>query len=118
VKRNRWNPRKVLVASAGVATVNYALATGCDSSMEKMSVIANLMPAPGGFGGSYATVANLVAPPAEPPIDIPSVGGSSSSDAGQSPSDSGTPDAVDAAADAAAGGAGGDAGQTTPDGGP
>ena len=104
VKRNRWNPRKLLVASAGVATVNYALATGCDSSMEKkMSVIANLMPAPGGFGGSHATVANLVGPPPEPPIDIPSVGGSSSSDAGRSPSDASAPDAAVAPADAAAG---------------
>ena len=125
VKRNRWNPRKVLVASAGVATVNYALATGCDSGMGKMSVIANLMPAPGGFGGSYATVANLVAPPPEPPIEIPSVGGASSRDAGQGPSDASLPDAAadDAAADAAptdtaAGGAGNDGGPASPDGGP
>lgn len=105
----------MLVASAGVATVNYALATGCDSSMEKMSVIANLMPAPGGFAGSYGTVANLVAPPPQPPIDLPSVGGASSRDAGQA-SDASLPDA--SPADAAAGGAGNDAGQGTPDGGP
>jgi hypothetical protein len=100
VKRTRWNPRKVLVASAGVATVNYALATGCDSGMNKMSVIANLMPAPGGFGG--ATVANLVAPPPDPPIEIPPVGGASSLDAGHSPTDASTPIEASAPSDASA----------------
>jgi hypothetical protein len=119
VKRNRWNPRKVLVASAGVATVNYALATGCESSMEKMSVVANLMPAPGGYGG-FPSVANLVAPPPEPPIELPPVGDAGSLDAGRGgPSDASLPDATDGSrADAAPAGTASDAGSTTPDGGP
>jgi hypothetical protein len=89
MKRNRWNPRKLLIASAGVATVNYALATGCESR----SSVANLMVSPGGVGsggtagdrlppeippaqppGPGPTVANLVAPP--PPVGV---------DAGQFP---------------------------------
>lgn len=110
MKRNRWNPRKVLVASAGVATVNYALAAGCGTREEMMSVVANLMPAPGGFGGSYPMVANLVAPPPEPPIDVPPVGGSR--DAGQGPPDASAADA------ATEGGAGNDGTGATPDGGP
>jgi hypothetical protein len=113
----------VLVASAGVATVNYALATGCDSDMGKMSVVANLMPAPGGVAGSYGTVANLVAPPPDfgpppvPPLDGPSSGGASSLDAGQSSdasaSDASAPDA--SAPDASAGDAGNDAAAQAPD---
>jgi len=88
VKRNRWNPRKVLVASAGVATVNYVLAVGCDDSLGKMSTIANLMPAPGGFGG--ATVANLVAPPPGP-LPVPGAAGQGALDAGSSPRDASAP---------------------------
>jgi hypothetical protein len=78
MKRPRLNPRKLLIASAGVATVNYALAAGCsDGKRGQFSVIANLMPGPPeccvdvGTGGSFpgtvpGTVANLVAPP--PPV--------------------------------------------------
>ncbi|HTV17295.1 MAG TPA: hypothetical protein VMG12_01450 [Polyangiaceae bacterium] len=69
MKRTKWNPRKLLIASAGVASVNYALAAGCSSSRSEVSV-ANLMPCPpsqcpdvGGNGGAGPTVANLVAPP-------------------------------------------------------
>lgn len=74
MKRPRLNPRKLLVASAGVATINYALAAGCGSAKKtQISVIANLMPGPPevvyplGDGGTIpGTVANLVAPP--PPV--------------------------------------------------
>ncbi|HYJ07708.1 MAG TPA: hypothetical protein VEX18_01830 [Polyangiaceae bacterium] len=63
-------PRKLLVASVGVATMNYVLA-GCDGMT---STSANLVAGPiggsfnqAGTGGSVnlagATVANLVAPP-------------------------------------------------------
>jgi hypothetical protein len=73
MKRRRLNPRKLLVASAGVATINYALAAGCSSKRGSEVVVANLVAAPPGFsvddgslgnGGSFpGTVANLVAPP-------------------------------------------------------
>jgi len=75
MKRARLNPRKLLIASAGVATVNYAFAAGCGGGKgERESVIANLMPGPpyvsfGDAGPSNATVANLVASP--PPISGP-----------------------------------------------
>jgi hypothetical protein len=66
MKRTKWNPRKVLIASAGVASVNYALAAGCHDGA---GTVANLVACPasqcpegGGTGG--ASVANLVAPPA------------------------------------------------------
>jgi hypothetical protein len=64
MKRNKWNPRKVLIASAGLASVNYALAAGCNGNEP---LVANLVACPPsqcpntGTGG--ATVANLVAPP-------------------------------------------------------
>lgn len=65
MKRTKWNPRKVLIASAGVASVNYALAAGCHDGA---GTVANLLPCPpsqcpdvAGNGG--ASVANLVAPP-------------------------------------------------------
>lgn len=65
MKRTKWNPRKVLIASAGVASVNYAVAAGCHDGA---GTVANLLPCPpaqcrddGGYGG--ASVANLVAPP-------------------------------------------------------
>lgn len=71
MKRTRLNPRKLLIASAGVATVNYAFAAGCgDKEGVNYSVIANLMPGPpyvaGTAGGAGPSVANLVAPP--PPV--------------------------------------------------
>lgn len=67
MKRARLNTRKLLVASAGVATLNYAMASGCGGT----STVANLVVAPaagagGTGGGSPGTVANLVAPP--PPM--------------------------------------------------
>lgn len=79
MKRPRLNPRKLLIASAGVATVNYALAAGCSGKKgSEYYVIANLMPGPpdcctaDGTGGSFpGTVANLVAPP--PPVSPPPV---------------------------------------------
>ena len=79
MKRPRLNPRKLLVASAGVATINYALAAGCSGKKgSEYYVIANLMPGPpdccvdDGTGGSFpGTVANLVAPP--PPVSPPPV---------------------------------------------
>lgn len=80
MKRPRLNPRKLLVASAGVATINYALAAGCsDKKGREYYVVANLVPGPPGFAVdddtlgnsgsspvSTPTVANLVAPP--PPV--------------------------------------------------
>lgn len=108
-RRNRWNPRKLLVASAGVATVNYALATGCEGNGQSISSVANLMPAPGA-GGSLVTVANLVAPPGGPnvaPVPLPGTGGTG----GSAPTDAGEPipasDIADASSDAAAGRSGG-----------
>lgn len=68
----RLNPRKVLAASVGVATLNY-LGSACSNSDGGVSV-ANLMapPVDGGRDGARdsgkhpeasPTVANLVAPP-------------------------------------------------------
>ena len=93
MKRARLNPRKLLIALAGVATVNYAFAAGCGGKSEQTSVIANLLPGPpyvsnGGAGPTVANllappsmygtggqdpgpVANLVAPPPEPPVVPP-----------------------------------------------
>jgi hypothetical protein len=104
MKRPRLNPRKLLVASAGVATINYALAAGCSGKKgSEHYVIANLMPGPPGFevddatlgnGGSSPvstpTVANLVAPP--PPVSPPPVS--------FEPRDAGAKDAGDADTDA------------------
>jgi hypothetical protein len=69
MKRARLNPRKLLVASAGVATLNYAMAAGCGG--QGVDNVANLMAPPaggnGGMGGTgLGSVANLVAPP--PPM--------------------------------------------------
>jgi hypothetical protein len=65
MKRTKWNPRKVLIASVGVASANYAMAAGCHDGA---GLVANLVACPpsqcpdvGGTGG--ASVANLVAPP-------------------------------------------------------
>jgi len=80
MKRPRLNPRKLLVASAGVATMNYALLAGCGSKKGSEVFVANLVASPPGVsvdddtlgnGGSSpgvfpGTVANLVAPP--PPV--------------------------------------------------
>jgi hypothetical protein len=65
VKRNKWNPRKVLIASAGLASVNYAVAAGCNGNEPLVANLVACPPAqcpPSGAGG--ASVANLVAPPA------------------------------------------------------
>jgi hypothetical protein len=90
MKRRRLNPRKLLVASAGVATINYALAAGCSSKRGSEVFVANLVAAPPGVavddgtlgnGGSFpGTVANLVAPP--PPVS-PSPASFEPHDAGQ-----------------------------------
>jgi hypothetical protein len=64
MKRNRWNPRKVLIASAGLASVNYAVAAGCNGNEPLVANLVACPPAqcpPSGTGG--ASVANLVAPP-------------------------------------------------------
>lgn len=111
MKRTKWNPRKVLIASAGVASVNYAVVVGCNDG-DGAGIVANLVVCPpsqcssggtgnGGFAG--ASVANLVAPPAEPPADLPpNVPDASAPDA--SPDDAGAGDAGarDAAPDGAA----------------
>lgn len=111
MNRHRWNPRKLLIASAGVATVNYALASGCEGSNP---LVANLVVAPGDTGGSGGsaggagrppalpppgpTVANLVAPPpadldaGQPPFDNRGDGSSAPADA--SSPDAGSPDAA------------------------
>jgi hypothetical protein len=69
LKRTRWNPRKLLIASAGVATVNHAAATGCGLAEHGGRArgdgvggapVANLV-APPSYAG--ASVANLVVPP-------------------------------------------------------
>jgi hypothetical protein len=112
MKRTKWNPRKVLVASVGVASVNYALAAGCSESGPS---VANVLPPPIESGAGGASVANLVAPPPggtfNPPDDgrggyagasvanlvAPPPGGSFNV-----PDASPPPDAPDAAPDAAA----------------
>jgi hypothetical protein len=72
MKRARLNTRKLLVASAGVATINYVLAAGCGGNTkdnDNGGPVANLVAPPGqiypGTGGSFnpGPVANLVAPP-------------------------------------------------------
>jgi hypothetical protein len=104
MKRPRLNPRKLLVASAGVATINYALAAGCSGKKGSEVFVANLVASPPGFsvdddtlgtGGSSpgafpGTVANLVAPP--PPV--------SPSPVRFEPLDAGAKDAGDADTDA------------------
>ncbi len=75
MKRARLNPRKLLVATAGLATVNYALAAGCGGATSGGdALVANLLPGPpdvSGTGGTrgtgYEGVANLMAPP--PPVN-------------------------------------------------
>lgn len=74
-------PRKLLVASVGVATINYVLA-GCDS----MSTVANLVAAPGGsfnqggaggnpnIAGTPPTSGNLPLPPGGMRSDVPVAG--------------------------------------------
>ena len=59
MKRAKLNPRKVLVASAGVATISYLSATACSDGPPTNTTVANLMPAP---YPTPAAVANLVAP--------------------------------------------------------
>jgi hypothetical protein len=63
MKRAKLNPRKLLIASVGVATIDYIAA--CSGRAEDpIVVIANLMPPPYEMGvGGNGTVANLVAPP-------------------------------------------------------
>lgn len=106
MKRTKWNPRKVLIASAGLASVNYAVASGCGGD----TLVANLVLCPvsecppGGSGG--ASVANLVAPPpggnggfagaSVANLVAPPPGGSFNSPDGSAPD----PDAPDAAPDA------------------
>ncbi len=100
-KRLRFNPRKVLVASAGVASISYLSTTGCATD----PLVANLVASPGGFGGSYggsspnpgpggsggfggsSLIANLVAPP-------PGGGGGSSVNEPLDASPDGTPSNV------------------------
>lgn len=70
MKRTKLNPRKVLIASAGIATINYISTTACGGRGES---VANLVAPPqGGTGGAQMMgggtggspyVANLVAPP-------------------------------------------------------
>lgn len=45
MKRTRWIPRKVLIASAGVASVNDAVAAGCNDGT---GLVANLVACPDG----------------------------------------------------------------------
>jgi hypothetical protein len=119
MKRTKWNPRKVLIASAGVASVNYAVAAGCGGNTGTVAnllpcpepqcssagyggaSVANLVAPPGGSGGdggySGASVANLVAPPPGGTPNVPDLPDASAPDA--SPDDAG---ARDAAADGAA----------------
>ncbi len=64
MKRAKLNPRKLLIASLGVATIDYI--AGCSGLAEDgiITTIANLMPPPYEMGvGGTSTVANLVAPP-------------------------------------------------------
>jgi hypothetical protein len=97
MKRQRLNPRKLLIASAGVATVNYVFAAGCGGKEAPgYEFVANLMPPAvggslGGFGGPpsfggtggvyQGGVANLVAPPPLPsPSPMPPPANSSDAD--------------------------------------
>jgi hypothetical protein len=84
MKRTKLNPRKLLVASIGIATIDYIVACGGDvndvanpetphgtpsvggSGVGPPPSVANLMIPPmgrGGTGGVPPTVANLMAPP-------------------------------------------------------
>jgi hypothetical protein len=66
MKRAKLNPRKLLIASIGVATVDYIGLSGCAgrAADDPITVIANLMPPPHtqGIDGT-ASVANLMPPP-------------------------------------------------------
>jgi hypothetical protein len=72
MKRTKLNPRKLLIASIGVATVDYVAACGGDAYG-----VANLMAPPyAGRGGTTGynipgTVANLMAPPTVANLVIP-----------------------------------------------
>jgi hypothetical protein len=89
MKRTKLNPRKLLVASIGVATIDYIAACGGDaygvanlmappntpsvggSRSTLPPTVANLMAppyGPGGAGGYPPTVANLMAPPSPYPM--------------------------------------------------
>jgi hypothetical protein len=63
MKRAKLNRRKLLIASVGVATIDYI--TACSGRADDViTSIANLMPPPYEMGvGGNGTVANLVAPP-------------------------------------------------------
>lgn len=63
MKRTKWNPLEVLIASAGVASVNYAVAAGCNDGGGTAANLVLCPPSqcpPAGVGG--ASVANRVAP--------------------------------------------------------
>lgn len=84
----RMNPRKLLVASVGVATLNYlgTAATACSSSVEdgtpgdrtkikdaaldQFHQVGNLMAFDGGQPRPNPTVANLMAPPPRPSATV------------------------------------------------
>jgi hypothetical protein len=102
MKRAKINPRKLLIASIGVATIDY-IAACSGRAKDEITVVANLMPPPYEMGvGGNGTVANLVAPPpgvagatvanlvAPPP---PGMGGSGNVFA---PRDAGSDAAIDA----------------------
>ncbi|MET0411842.1 MAG: hypothetical protein ABW217_11135 [Polyangiaceae bacterium] len=105
MKRAKINPRKLLIASIGVATIDYI--TACSGRAEDVVVVvANLMPPPYEMGvGGNGTVANLVAPPpgvagatvanlVAPPPPPPGAGGSGNVFV---PRDAGSDAAIDAA---------------------
>jgi hypothetical protein len=109
MKRAKLNPRKLLIASIGVATVDYLVACNGLTSVANLMAppdgdgyggsvtIANLMPAPpaqGGYGGN-ATVANLMpAPPGVANLVAPPPYVDPRQDAGRDPVDAA--DEVDA----------------------
>lgn len=104
MKRAKINPRKLLIASVGVATIDYIAACSGRAS-DEITVIANLMPPPYEMGvGGNGTVANLVAPPPgvagatvanlmAPPPPPPGAGGTGNVFA---PRDAGSDAAIDA----------------------
>jgi hypothetical protein len=110
MKRMKWNPRKVLIASAGVASVNYAVAAGCHDGGASLpcrssqcssggvggASVANLVaPFPVGDGGfSGATVANLVGPPPGGTPNLPDASVPDASAPDASPDDGGARDAA------------------------
>jgi hypothetical protein len=66
MKRVKLNPRKLLVASIGVATIDYLGLSGCSgrAADDPIAAVANLMPPPYVVNvGGNSGVANLVAPP-------------------------------------------------------